>query len=401
MQFVKFNILLTRARKMASSLLVRLCCYLLLFASLSALKSSFHGVLPSLNALTVPGVPSSYVKRLFERPGPISVARRRRALRKSFTYLSILLLLSGDVALNPSPHWKYPCATCGKPVKADQDGLFCEVCMIWNHRLCVGMSIDDYFNWGQIEEGWVCPKCSREALPFWDVSRLDSSVNTTYSSSAADSAVSDTSSTNPAANSVSVSVSPSAPFLTIFTFNAKSLLPKLDELRAVCYNHSYDIICVTETWLSSDILDHELYLPRYSIMHRDRSRHGGGVAIYISNSLPFNTLQTLNPQIELLFVELSINNHPFTVGVFYRPPDANDDCLLNLYDCIRSVSWNNRSKMILCGDFNIDVSSDPSLTSSPSPNYLLTQLSLDFGLSQVVSEPTRITNSTASQCQSC
>ena len=52
--------------------------------------------------------------------------------------------------------------------------------------------------------------------------------------------------------------------------------------------------------------------------------------------------------------------------------------------------------MILCGDFNIDVSSAPSLTSSPSPNNLLSQLSSDFCLSQVVSEPTRITNSTAS-----
>ena len=268
--------------------------------------------------------------------------------------------------------------------------------MIWNHRHCVGMSIDDYLNWGQIEEGWVCPKCSREALPFWDVSSLVSSVNFTCSSLAADSADSDTSSTNPAANSVSVSVSPSAPPLTIFTFNARSLLPKLDELRAVCSNHSYDIIGVTETWLSPDILDHELYLPGYSIMRRDRSHHGGGVAIYISNSLPFNTLQTLNSQIELLFVELNINHHPFAVEVFYRPPDANDDCLLNLYNCIRSMSWSNRSKLILCDDFNIDVSSAPSLTSSPSPNNLLSQLSSDFCLSQIVSEPTRITNSTAS-----
>ena len=60
------------------------------------------------------------------------------------------------------------------------------------------------------------------------------------------------------------------------------------------------------------------------------------------------------------------------------------------------MSLINRSKMILCGDFNIDVSSAPSITSSPSPNNLLSQLSSDFCLSQVVSEPTRITNFTAS-----
>ena len=361
--------------KMASSLLVRLCCYLLFFASLSTLKSYFQVVVPSLNDLTVPGVPSFYVKQLFKQQGPISVAQCRCALRKSSLYLFILLLLSGDVVPNPAPHWKYPCTTCGKPVKANQDGLFCEVCMIWNHRLHVEMSIDDYPNWGQIEEGWVYPKCSMEALPFRDVSSLDSTVNTTCSGG---SAVFDISSTNSATNSISVS--PSTPSLTIFTFNTTSLLPKLDEVRAVCSNYSYDIIGVTETWLSSDIPDHKLYLPGYSMIHRERNLHGGGVAIYISNSLPFNTLQTLNSQTELLFVEF-INHHPFTVGVFYRPPDANDDCLLNLYNCIRSMSWSNPSKMILCGDFNIDVLSAPSLTSSPPPNNLLSQLSSDFSFS--------------------
>ena len=65
---------------------------------------------------------------------------------------------------------------------------------------------------------------------------------------------------------------------------------------------TYDIIGVTETWLSPDILDHEFYLPGYSMIHRDRNRHGGGVSLYISNSFPFNTLHTLNSQIELLFV---------------------------------------------------------------------------------------------------
>ena len=77
--------------------------------------------------------------------------------------------------------------------------------------------VNDYL---KLKMDGFCSNCSREALPFWDVTSLDSSVNTTYSRSATDSAVSDTSSTNPAANSVSVAISPSAPSLTIFIFNA-------------------------------------------------------------------------------------------------------------------------------------------------------------------------------------
>ena len=37
--------------------------------------------------------------------------------------------------------------------KANQDGLFCEVAMCdVNHRSCVGMNVDEYFNLSQIEE---------------------------------------------------------------------------------------------------------------------------------------------------------------------------------------------------------------------------------------------------------
>ena len=125
--------------------------------------------------------------------------------------------------------------------------------MIWNHRLCVVMSIDDYLHWGQIEEGWVCPKCSREALPFWDVSSQTRLLTPPVEAPLLVTRLFGTSSTISDTNSIPLSVSPSTPSFTIFTFNARSLLWKLDELRAVCSNHHYDIIGVTETWLSPDI----------------------------------------------------------------------------------------------------------------------------------------------------
>ena len=61
----------------------------------------------------------------------------------------------------------------------------------WLNRSCVNMSLEDYFHWGQIENGWVCPKCDREALPFHNVSQLSSSssnlTNTSFFSTFASS----------------------------------------------------------------------------------------------------------------------------------------------------------------------------------------------------------------------
>ena len=65
-------------------------------------------------------------------------------------------------------------------------------------------------------------------------------------------------------------------------YNARSLLPKLEELKCKVVNESPDVICIVETWLSSEILDNEIAISDYQIFRRDRDRHGGGVMIFMS-----------------------------------------------------------------------------------------------------------------------
>ena len=51
---------------------------------------------------------------------------------------------------------------------------------------------------------------------------------------------------------------------------------------------SPDIICITETWLSSSIDDSLVYIPCYEICRSDRAkRRGGGSAIYVNGSIGF------------------------------------------------------------------------------------------------------------------
>ena len=78
----------------------------------------------------------------------------------------------------------------------------------------------------------------------------------------------------------------------------------------------------------------------------------------------------------------------FTIGGFYRPPNADRDYLLKFYNAICGLSPNNIRNLVICGDFNIDYCSkhDP----------VLTLLETDFGLTQVVSEKTRIVTSSSS-----
>lgn len=64
--------------------------------------------------------------------------------------------------------------------------------------------------------------------------------------------------------------------LSLLYTNVRSLLPKIDHLRVTAINASPHVICLTETWLSSDISDSEAYIPGYSLFRADRNRRGGG-----------------------------------------------------------------------------------------------------------------------------
>ena len=70
--------------------------------------------------------------------------------------------------------------------------------------------------------------------------------------------------------------SPGSNCLNVMYFNAQSLLPKMDKLRALVDTQRPHIVCILETWLSSEISDNELSLEGYQVLHLDRNRHGWG-----------------------------------------------------------------------------------------------------------------------------
>ena len=73
--------------------------------------------------------------------------------------------------------------------------------------------------------------------------------------------------------------------LSIFHYNVQSLLPKLDLIRAE--SESYDRAVFSETWLKPNTTDAEIALQNFLPPFRAdrRARPGGGVAIYVRDTL--------------------------------------------------------------------------------------------------------------------
>ena len=103
--------------------------------------------------------------------------------------------------------------------------------------------------------------------------------------------------------------------LSILYYNARSILPKHDELRLIVEVNNPDIICIVETWLSSEILDSEVALPGYQVHRLDRNRHGGGILVYVRDSFVSNLLSSPD-NLELLTLSIANDINKVCLSLF-------------------------------------------------------------------------------------
>ena len=74
--------------------------------------------------------------------------------------------------------------------------------------------------------------------------------------------------------------------------NIRSLIKNIDQLKIYLSNHQHDIIRINETWLDDKINTYEVSLDGYDLERKDRKRTGGGVAMYIRNSISYKLEKT-------------------------------------------------------------------------------------------------------------
>ena len=108
--------------------------------------------------------------------------------------------------------------------------------------------------------------------------------------------------------------------------NVRSLLPKMDELYAICEAHSPDIVVISETWLNNYIPESAVELPNYVCFRRD-----SGVCAFINLHFPCQRLQDFEVSgIESLWILIRPFRLPRSIsctliGVVYHPPHSNSE----------------------------------------------------------------------------
>ena len=180
--------------------------------------------------------------------------------------------------------------------------------------------------------------------------------------------------------------------------NARSIPCNFSSLTAYleCLNFIFNFIGVSETWLSDHNCD--LFgLDGYHFEENHRSsRSGGGVGLFIKNSIEFlrrKDLEVNNDVMESIFIEVpvceALSSRKVLIGVVYRPPGTS---LKDFNDTLESIlSTVDRRFCYLLGDWNMNLLAYDSHNDTTSCIDTL----YSYGYSPLINRPTRVTNSSA------
>lgn len=144
----------------------------------------------------------------------------------------------------------------------------------------------------------------------------------------------------------------------ILYFNAQSIssVSKFNNFKEQLFSipHKIHVVAIGESWIQNDQV--QLYkLPGYNNIFSCRDDGYGGVAVYISDDLEFDTIEIktgYTNSIEVNFPKILINCQPLCIYAFYRSQKCSiNEFLLNLESKLEQIGNQN---VLILGDSNID-----------------------------------------------
>ena len=139
--------------------------------------------------------------------------------------------------------------------------------------------------------------------------------------------------------------------------------------------------------LDLSISDSLVNVDNYQIIRNDRDRHGGGVAVYVHESISYQTRSDLMPDnSEVVTLQIADSKFkPLIVASIYRPPGKLVSYFNDMEALLASLDSDNKEAIIM-GDTNCDFLD----SSNNDTKNLKCVLSL-HNLTQIIKKPTRIT----------
>ena len=137
------------------------------------------------------------------------------------------------------------------------------------------------------------------------------------------------------------------------------------------FENEIHVLALNETRLDSSVSDNEICIPQYTLLRKDRDRNGGGVAIYVHESIPFNQVTTDSiGQMEALCINVCLKNTtPVIFLNWYRPPSSRIE-LFDQYENFLAFASSLKGQLIIMGDTNCDIMKSPLEGKTKTYNHI-------------------------------
>ena len=173
--------------------------------------------------------------------------------------------------------------------------------------------------------------------------------------------------------------------------------------------HSFDIFCICETYLTTQVSDKDLEIDGFSQVpfradNKAIDRPQGGVGVYYKENLPIKNRADLELLDETIVGEVALRNKKVFIVISYRSPSKNSVNELNDYcnkftSMIENIRKEKPSTIVLTGDFNArsPLFWDQELLENLPGKKLSDFMTLNC-LHQLINEPTHFPRDQISTC---
>ena len=308
----------------------------------------------------------------------------------------LLRIESGDGAWYCT-NCKADCGLCSGAVLKGHKAVQCDNCDMWIHNECSFIAETQYETVNNTNCTWICPKC--EFFNFSD-SFFGEQVNVETENRFVPLTKVKKDRSPPCGTNKSSFISG----LKFISMNINSIRGKKLELLAFLDFHQPHVVAIQETKIDSSIATSELFPETcpYSVYRKDRNIHGGGVMLLVHKDISHMPITELENDSESIWVKVFANKTSHFVASWYRPPGSTSEEFQLFREQLDYIRTHHKGKKLpsahVLGDFNFkdidwpDRLSKSGSTLSQSEGQILIDIMNDHGLEQMVHFPTREKN---------
>ena len=292
---------------------------------------------------------------------------------------------------------KADCGLCSGAVLKGHKAVQCDNCDMWIHNECSFIAETQYETVNNTNCTWICPKC--EFFNFSD-SFFGAQLNVETENRFVPLTKVKKDRSSPCGTNKSSFISG----LKFISMNINSIRGKKLELLAFLDFHQPHVVAIQETKIDSSIATSELFPETcpYSVYRKDRNIHGGGVMLLVHKDISHMPITELENDSESIWVKVFANKTSHFVASWYRPPGSTSEEFQLFREQLDYIRTHHKGKKLpsanVLGDFNFkdidwpDRLSKSGSTLSQSEGQILIDIMNDHGLEQMVHFPTREKN---------